>query len=250
MKVFVYHSPELVPVAKVADCAIAVDVLRATTTIATALAAGAEAVQVFSDLDQLLATSNAWPSEHRIRVGERGGKIVPGCDMGNSPFDCTPERVKDCRLFMSTTNGTRSLERIQGAKTVLAGALVNRAAVAKYVYSLNPQTVWIVASGWEGSYSLEDTACAGAIAHSLLAATGISAPEFAGNDETLAAIALYRAYQDDLLPLLHQASHGQRLLSLNCQEDLKYCAQTDLLDVLPLQQEIGVLTSQSSPAME
>jgi 2-phosphosulfolactate phosphatase len=243
MKVFVYHTPELVPENQSPDCAIAVDVLRATTTIATALAAGAEAVQVFSDLDLLLQASESWPIQQRIRVGERGGQTVAGFEMGNSPFDCTPERVKDCRLFMSTTNGTRSLERVQAAKTVLAGALVNRAAVVHYLKQHAPETIWIVASGWEGSYSLEDTVCAGAIAASLLINPVLSATALAGNDETLAAIALYQQHQDDLVSLLHQASHGQRLLKLKGEADLQYCAQLDLLDVLPIQQQAGILVN-------
>ncbi|MDS3861145.1 2-phosphosulfolactate phosphatase family protein [Thermosynechococcaceae cyanobacterium BACA0444] len=243
MQVYIYHTPERVPPDWVPDCAIAVDVLRATTTIATALAAGAEAVQVFSDLEDLEQVSQAWPAEQRIRVGERGGKKVEGFDLGNSPFDCTPERVKDCRLFMSTTNGTRSLARIQSAKIVLAAALVNRAAVVNYVHQLYPPTVWIVGSGWEGAYSLEDTVCAGAIAHSLWMLTGLSVAEFAGNDETVAALALYRHYEHDLLSLFHQASHGQRLLKLGSLDDLKYCAQTDILDVLPIQTEPKVLVA-------
>jgi len=242
MKLFVYHTPELTPTDTVPDCAIAVDVLRATTTIVTALAAGAEAVQAFSDLEKLLQASEAWPAERRIRVGERGGQTVAGFDMGNSPFDCTPERVGGRRIFMSTTNGTRSLQRVEMAKTVLAAALINRQAVVQHLQAHQPDTVWIVGSGWEGSYSLEDTVCAGAIAHSLL-----SHPEdinqLAGNDETVAAIALYQQFQDNLLSLLHQASHGKRLLKLDRYEDLKYCAQTDLLDVLPVQRELGVLVS-------
>jgi 2-phosphosulfolactate phosphatase len=246
MKICVYHVPELVPTdAFQPDCAIAVDVLRATTTIATALNAGAEAVQVFSDLDLLLQTSAAWPSHKRIRVGERGGKTVDGFDMGNSPFDCTSERVAGKRLFMSTTNGTRSLERIRSAKTVLAAALINRATVAKYLYQRQAETIWIVGSGWEGSFALEDTVCAGAIAHSLAIATGIPLEDLAGNDETVAAISLYRHYQDNLVGLLQQASHGKRLLKLNCLEDIKYCAQTDILDVLPIQTEPGVLVNQN-----
>ncbi len=244
MKVFVYHTPELTPEVTVPDCAIAVDVLRATTTIATALAAGAEAVQTFSDLELLLQTSAAWPAEKRIRVGERGGKTVEGFDMGNSPFDCTPERVGGCRIFMSTTNGTRALQRIETAPVVLGAAFVNRQTVVQYLQAHQPQTIWIVGSGWEGSYSLEDTACAGAIAHSL----GFSSDKLeqvAGNDETTAAIALYQHYQNNLLSLLHQASHGQRLLKLDRHEDLKYCAQTDILDVLPIQREPGVLVHQA-----
>ena len=244
MKLFVYHTPELTPTVQAPECAIAVDVLRATSTIATVLAAGGEAVQVFSDLDQLIEVSEKWPPEKRLRAGERGGAKVPGFELGNSPLDCTPELVQGRRLFISTTNGTRALQRVQDSPNLLAAALINRAAVVQFLQELQPETVWIVGSGWEGSFSLEDTVCAGAIAHSLLEQTTLSLEELAGNDEVISAIALYSQWQDNLLGLLHQASHGQRLLRLDCQEDLKYCSQTDILDVLPIQQETGVLKSQ------
>ena len=83
MKIFVYHTPELTPTDTVPECAIAVDVLRATSTMATVLAAGGEAVQVFSDLDQLMAVSEQWPPEKRLRAGERGGAKVAGFELGN-----------------------------------------------------------------------------------------------------------------------------------------------------------------------
>ncbi len=244
MKLFIYHTPELTPTDKTPDCAIVVDVLRATSTIATVLASGGEAVQAFSDLDQLIGVSENWPPEKRLRAGERGGAKVTGFELGNSPLDCTPEVVKGRRLFISTTNGTRALQRVQDSPIVLAAALINRAAVVKFLLERQPEIVWIVGSGWEGSFSLEDTVCAGAIAHSLLAQSQISPAELAGNDEVISAIALYAQWQNDLLGLFHHASHGQRLLRLESHEDLKYCAQTDILDVLPIQQEPGVLKSQ------
>ena len=243
MKIFVYHTPELTPIDTVPECAIAVDVLRATSTMSTVLAAGGEAVQVFSDLNKLMTVSEAWPPEKRLRAGERGGAKVAGFDLGNSPLDCTADLVAGRRLFISTTNGTRALQRIENAPIVLAAALINRAAVVKFLLEKQPETVWIVGSGWEGSYSLEDTVCAGAIAHSIWQKTNSSLEEISGNDELIGAIALYSQWQNDLLGLLHQASHGQRLLRLECLEDLKYCSQTDILDVLPIQKEPGVLKS-------
>ncbi|MDF5729222.1 MAG: 2-phosphosulfolactate phosphatase family protein [Rhizonema sp. PD38] len=243
MKLFVYHTPELTPTDEVPECAIAVDVLRATTTMATVLAVGGEAVQVFSDLDQLLQKSESWPAQKRLRAGERGGAKVTGFDMGNSPLDCTPERVQGKRLFISTTNGTRALQRVQNAKVVLAAALINRATVVEYLWQQQPETVWIVGSGWEGSFSLEDTVCAGAIAYSIMQKGNLSQDELAGNDEVISAIALYSQWQDNLLELFHLASHGKRLLRLDCLEDLKYCSQTDILDVLPMQREPGVLVN-------
>ncbi len=246
MKLFIYHTPELTPADKMPACAIAVDVLRATTTMATALNNGAEAVQVFSNLDKLMVESEKWPADKRIRAGERGGGKVDGFEMGNSPLDCTPEKVGGKRIFISTTNGTRALERVQSAAIVLTAALINRKSVVQFLLKEKPETIWIVGSGWEGSYSLEDTVCAGAIAQSLLAESllaesGIPAIEFAGNDEVYAAIALYLHWQDRLHELLERASHGQRLLGLGVIEDLKYCAQMDTLDVLPVQREPSVL---------
>ncbi len=241
MKLFIYHTPELTPTDTVPDCAIAVDVLRATTTMATVLAAGGEAIQVFSDLDTLMSVSASWDADKRLRAGERGGAKVEGFDLGNSPLDCTETLVKGRRLFISTTNGTRALQRVQSASAVLAAAFVNRAAAVNYLLAKQPETVWIVGSGWEGTYSLEDTACAGAIAYSVLQQANIPLDDLAGNDEVVGAIALYEQWRDRLVDLLHQASHGKRLLRLNCHEDIKYCAQMDVLDVLPIQQEPGVL---------
>ncbi|MFM7561252.1 2-phosphosulfolactate phosphatase family protein [Cylindrospermopsis raciborskii] len=246
MKIFVYHTPELTPTGEIPECAIAVDVLRATSTIATVLAAGGEAVQVFSDLNELIEVSEQWPAQKRLRAGERGGSKVAGFELGNSPLDCTAELVEGRRLFISTTNGTRALKRIENAPIVLAAALINRSAVVKFLLEKQPQSIWIVGSGWEGSFSLEDTVCAGAIAHSVWQKTGLELDEIAGNDEVTSAIALYEQWQDNLIGLFHQASHGKRLLRLECVEDLKYCSQTDILDVLPLQKQPGVLTSHNA----
>ncbi len=241
MKFSVYHTPELVPSDRLPDCAIVVDVLRATSTIATALNAEAEGVQVFSDIHELMSVSEAWSADHRLRIGERGGKTVEGCDAGNSPLECTPGRVKDARIFMSTTNGTRALKCVQSAPVVLTAAFINRAAVVRYLQAKQPKTVWIVGSGWEGSFSLEDTACAGAVVEGVVKESGRSLEELAGNDEAVAAVSLYRHFQGDLLSLFKHASHGQRLLKLNLLDDLNYCAQTDVLDILPMQKEQGVL---------
>ncbi|TVQ18289.1 MAG: 2-phosphosulfolactate phosphatase family protein [Leptolyngbya sp. DLM2.Bin15] len=243
MKLFVFHTPEQTPTDTRPDCAIAIDVLRATTTVATALEAGAEAVQAFSSIEQLMQASEAWPVEKRLRAGERGGAKVQGCDLGNSPLDCTVDRVIGRRLFLSTTNGTRCLERIQSAQTVLTAALVNRATVSRYLHRHQPETVWLVGSGWEGSYSLEDTVCAGAVLHHLRQLMNTE-HVITGNDEAIASLALYEQWQSRLLDLLSAASHGHRLLRLDGMEDLKYCAQLDTLDVLPIQTEPGLLVKQ------
>ena len=236
MKLFVYHTPEQTPAINTADCSIVIDVLRATTTMVTALSVGAEAVQVFIDLDTLMAVSEKWNSAKRIRAGERGGSKVEGFDFGNSPLDCTAEGMMGKRLFVSTTNGTRAFQRVQDSPTVLGAALINRHEVVKYLVETKPETIWIVGAGWEGTYALEDTVCAGAIAHLLMDKLGLSLSD-------IAAIALYKTWQNDLLELLNHASHGQRLLQLDAHEDMAYCATIDSVNCLPIQREKSVLVA-------
>ncbi len=241
MKLFIYHAPEETPTSEMPECAIAVDVLRATTTMARVLADGGEGVQFFSDLDKLVEVSEKFPADKRLRAGERGGAKVPGFDLGNSPLDCKREVVEGKRLFISTTNGTRALQRIQEAQIVITGAFVNLTTVVEYLIKNKPENVWIVGSGWQGTYSLEDTACAGAIAYHLLEKMKLSIDDIAGNDEVIGAMALYSQWKDDLFKMFKHASHGKRLLGLDCNDDLKYCSRIDVLDVLPMQQEPGVL---------
>jgi 2-phosphosulfolactate phosphatase len=139
-------------------------VLRATTTIAWSLQNGAEAIQAFADLAALEVAAAAWPADQRLRAGERGGQRVEGYDLGNSPLAVTPELVGGKRIFMSTTNGTRSLAAVREVPLLLTACLPNRTAVARRLIEQDAQTVWIVGSGWEGDYSLEDSLAAGAVA--------------------------------------------------------------------------------------
>lgn len=241
MKLFVYHTPESTPEDSLPTCAVVIDVLRATTTIATVLNSGAEAVQTFSDIEKLMQVSQQWLPEKGIRAGERGGAKVEGFDLGNSPLDCTPDVVADKRFFLTTTNGTRALQRVEKANTVITAAMINRQCAVDYLLKTQPETVWLVGSGWEGGYSLEDTVCAGAIAHALLKDETLEV----GNDEVIAATALYDQWRDNLLEMFHRSSHGQRLLRLNGDEDLQYCAKSDIMEVLPIQKEPGVLVKLS-----
>jgi 2-phosphosulfolactate phosphatase len=243
-----FHTSEAVPpVLPVAeggpDAAVAIDVLRATTTIAWSLENGAEAIQAFADLASLEAAAAAWPADQRLRAGERGGQRVEGYDLGNSPLAVTPERVGGKRIFMSTTNGTRSLAAVREVPLLLTACLPNRTAVARRLIERDARVVWIVGSGWEGDYSLEDSLAAGAVASAAMELAvaphrGVSC----GNDEMLAALALWQQWRHDTETCLRAASHGQRLIRLGDHDaDFACCAAVDSLTIVPLQAEPGVL---------
>ncbi len=243
-----FHTSEAVPAVRPVaeggpDAAVVIDVLRATTTIAWSLQNGAEAVQAFADLDSLEAAAAAWPAEKRLRAGERGGKRVEGYDLGNSPLAVTPKLVGGKRIFMSTTNGTRSLAAVQAVPLLLTACLPNRSAVARRLVESGAERVWIVGSGWEGDYSLEDSLAAGAVASAAMErAVAPHVGVRCGNDEMLAALALWQQWRHDTETCLRAASHGQRLMGLgNHDEDFACCAAVDTLTLVPRQGEPGVL---------
>ncbi len=235
-----FHVAADVPKGKLPDAAVVIDVLRATTTIAFALHNGAESVQVFDNLDDLRQTANKWPESSRLLLGERGGKRVEGFDLGNSPLTVGTEQVSGKRLFMSTTNGTRSLHRVRDVQSLYTMALANRQAVVEQLLKEGFEEVWIVGSGWEGTYSLEDSLAAGALIESLIQ-NSFNAVDVM-NDELSSALALWEKWKDDVLGCLRLSTHGKRLLRIGDHErDLKCCATLDELLIVPTQSSPGIL---------
>ena len=152
----------------------------------------------------------------------------------------TPDTVQGKRLFMSTTNGTRALDRARSVPLLVTAALPNRRAVVERLLDAKPDSIAIIGSGWEGSYSLEDSLAAGAVG-SLLIERSNGAVQVA-NDEMTAALALWSQWKHDPEACLRTASHGQRLMRLgNHDADFSCCAALDQLDVVPTQHEPGIL---------
>ncbi len=234
-----YHVAHAVP-QNDSEVAVVIDVLRATTTIAWALTNGADSIQVFSDLTLLKKEAMKWNSDKRLMLGERGGKKMEGFDLGNSPKKVTRELVAGKRLFMSTTNGTRAFEKVKDKKILLSMALTNRKAVAERIISINESNILILGSGWEGSYSLEDTLAAGALASYLVENSNITINIM--NDELNAALALWDFWKGDILKCLKTTTHGKRLTSIgDFEDDFRCCAQLDCLNIVPMQVEENVI---------
>ena len=241
MKLSYFSVAGDVPSGIIPESSVVIDVLRATTTIAWALENGADSVQVFADIDELKNEAKSFSEKDKILVGERGGKKLDGFDLGNSPLGVSAENVRGKRVFMSTTNGTRSLHRVRESISLYTMALPNRKAISERLKSDNPNEVWIVGSGWEGSYSLEDSLAAGALASILI--DQLDSVQVL-NDELMASIALWKTWENDVEGCLRIASHGQRLAGIgNHDDDFACCASLDNLSVIPKQTEMGILRS-------
>ena len=162
-QVSVHLLPSLIPPSGLeGGCAVVIDLLRATTTICHALAAGARAVVPCGDIDEARRVAARFPREQVLLAGERNCVKIDGFDLGNSPGDCTPERVQGRTLVMTTTNGTLALGRATAAERVLAGSLVNLNAVAASAEE-DERPLHLVCAGTAGAVTGDDVLCAGAI---------------------------------------------------------------------------------------
>ena len=252
-----WHCHELFhrmpPGAVAGGIAVVIDVLRASTTIATALAHGAAAVRpvpTIAEARRLAAAAGG----SALLGGERGGLRIAGFDLGNSPREYTRDRVAGRAIVITTTNGTAALAACREAREVVVGALVNRAAVAAAVRRLaaasGSDAVHLVCAGTDGDVTAED----------VLAAGGVLAAG-AGPDDRLdaAATAARDSFRrlaggGDPAAALGRALRGSRgganLVALGMEADLGACAALDTLRVVPrLDPATGRLT-EMVPATE
>jgi len=216
-----------------------VDVLRATTTIATALHSGAAGVIPVDDPAGAIALSQRLGRDRVLLCGEQDSERIEGFDLDNSPASFTPEAVAGKTLIMTTTNGTRALRAVSGAASVRAAALVNRTAVADAL-SHEDGDVLIVCAGEAGGFALEDAIGAGALVDALL--TSISDVEL--RDGARAAALLYRSVATRLADAIASADHAQYLAHKGFARDVTRCAAVDTLGVVPILRD-GILVATS-----
>ncbi len=208
--------------------AVVIDVLRATSTILTALANGAEAVVPFLTPEEAFETARKEPGRRFVLGGERNAVRISGFDLGNSPLEYTPERVAGRPVLLTTTNGTRAIRQASEAEALLTASFLNAPAVARELHRLG-KDVAICCAGTRGQFSLEDTACAGAI----LAALREMRNGLVTNDLGHVAAELYRRHEGRMLDVLRRSEHGQNLFSLGLEADLIYCSQFGTFDLIP-----------------
>jgi 2-phosphosulfolactate phosphatase len=210
------------------------DILRATTSIVTALANGAEAVIPVETIAEAVALRKA--DARLLLAGERDGLRIGAAlsggvefDLGNSPREFTRERVAGRTVAMTTTNGTRGLKACQGADAVFAASFLNLETVAQAVQARDAAKVLLVCSGTYEEASYEDTLAAGALADRLW--NDVEENEIA--DSAQIARNIYLAARADLLADMKHARNGRRLLAMpDLAADVPFCLQRDVQPLL------------------
>ncbi len=209
---------------------VIIDVLRASSTIVTALANGCRGFIPILSPDQVKKKAEQLEKERVLLGGEREGIKIEDYDLGNSPREYKIEAVKDKTIIFSTTNGVKTLEMVKGAHRVIIGSFLNLQAVCNYCANYKGD-ISIICAGKEGKFSLEDAACAGMLIDSLKNVLSDTCQE---SDANLTARLLYKKFGNNILEILQKSQHGQYLESIGLDEDLKFCSQLDFFRIVPV----------------
>ncbi|MEO7456656.1 MAG: 2-phosphosulfolactate phosphatase [Gemmatimonadaceae bacterium] len=231
----VYGVPQLAPQDVQGRVVAVIDVLRASTTIATALSNGARAIIPVESPDDAVTRSKQLERGAYKLAGERRMLKMEGFDLGNSPLEHTREAVEGKTIVLNTTNGTKALLAVQGARDVVVASYVNLTAVSAMLRSAlrGGADITLVCAGHERQFALEDAACAGRYVHSVSKRlTGVEI-----NDAGFAASLIDKKYGDNLMRLFNTAVHGRALAAAGFGEDLSACAAVDSTPVIPIYQD-------------
>ena len=207
------------------DLVVVLDVLRATSAICTAIEHGVKEIIPVATVEE----ARELQAKGYIAAAERGGQIVEGFDLGNSPYSYMDPQLKGKSVVLTTTNGTKAIDMARSKETVVVGALNNLNALCDWLIE-QERDILVLGSGWKDKFNLEDTICGGAIADQCLA----SGKFYADEDSTVAAKFIFRSSRDNMFAFLKASSHRRRLRALNLNEDVKYCLTPNNCKAIPV----------------
>ena len=211
-----------------------IDVLRASTSIAAALANGARAVVPLETSDEVVMRSKALERADVLLAGERRMRPIPGFDLGNSPSEFKREVVEGKTILMTTTNGTGAIASAAGARDVVIASYVNYTAVLTMLRTAlrGGTDITLVCAGRERQFALEDAGCAGRfVANVSKRLIGVTM-----NDAAQTCALIDRRYEQ-IAKLFEASEHGRALREAGFEDDLTACAEVDSYSVIPLYQD-------------
>lgn len=226
---FTVLSPSLLSLYDLSNSVVVIiDILRATSTIATALFNGAKEIIPVDSVAECIRLSKQMDA---ISAGERDGQIAEGLQYGNTPFTYTSEFINGKTLVLTTTNGTRLLHQAldANAQEIITGAFSNFSAVCEYLLSQNKNVI-LACAAWKNRINIEDTLFAGAVINNIKDQFEVKC------DASQIASAMHRDANDNLFEFMKSsnASHYDRLMGFGLEEDIRYCLTTNKANVLSI----------------
>lgn len=206
---------------------VVIDVLRATSTIATALYNGAREIIPVDSVQRCIQLGTQIEC---ITAGERDGQIAPGLQHGNSSFEYPESFIKGKILVLTTTNGTKLLHMAlaKGATEIVTGAFLNLSAVCDHLIGMKKNVI-LGCAAWKDKPNLEDTLFAGAVVSQVKEHFSINC------DASHMAENLYGMAKEDMFEFMkaNNASHYHRLMNFGLERDIRHCLTSDLANILP-----------------
>ena len=226
---FTSLSPALIHLYDVSSSIVVIiDVLRATSTIATALHNGAKAIVPVDSVAECIRIGKQIDA---ITAGERDGQIAEGLENGNSPFEYSEKFIGGKTLVLTTTNGTKLLHMAldKGAKEIITGSFPNLSAVCSHLVKRN-ENVILACAAWKDKINIEDSLFAGAVIQNIQEHFTIEC------DSSQMALTMYNNAKEDMYAFMkkNNASHYRRLTGFGLEKDIRYCLTADSANVLPL----------------
>jgi 2-phosphosulfolactate phosphatase len=210
---------------------VIIDVLRASTSICTAFKNGVKSIIPVAGIEE----AKEYKKNGFTVAAERNGIKLDFADMGNSPFNFTPETVKGKDIVYSTTNGTQAINIVRDNEDVIIACLNNLSSAVKWL-SAKDRNVLLLCSGWKQKFSLEDAVCAGALTEELLIY-----PEYKIHcDSAAASLDLWHTAKKNLGGYMEKAMHRHRLKRFGLDDVLEYTFAINTVDVVPILRD-GVL---------
>jgi len=207
---------------------VAIDVLRASNTIITALNNGAKEIVPVGSVEFAVKISGGMFGGYTLIGGERNTKKIDGFALGNSPLEYSEEVVAGKSIILYTTNGSKAIVKAKFAENLFVCSFANLTAIAKHLIKLN-KDFEILCAGRNNSFSLEDAICAGALISKIQALK--DKPEL--NDTAKASVVLKKSFGKSILTMLKSTEHGKVLLENQFEEDIKHCSHVDNVNVIP-----------------
>jgi len=242
MKLDVIVSPAFLKEDDLKGCLCAVvDVLRATSTVTTALVAGAAAMHPCLSIDEAKDSAAAFGRDRSLLGGEEKGQFIAGFDLGNSPLEyLTAEVIRGKDIFFYTSNGTGAIRKAyeRCELPVYIAALINASAVSlevvKAAGSHRVEGIVVLCSGRYGNPSAEDLFCAGLIVEQITAGLRKDGADPELMDGANIAAGFAAANRGHSYDILASSDHGRYLLTLGFSRDLDFAARLDTYDAVPV----------------
>jgi 2-phosphosulfolactate phosphatase len=209
---------------------VVIDALRATSTMTVAFENGCSAFIPVATVEE--ARELAARNPDFLLAGERRAVALPGFDLGNSPRDFRPEKVRGKVVVMTTTNGTRALVASRRGAEIFIGSFLNLGALTRRLVEAG-RDILIACAGEKDVFCLEDTVCGGAIVERL-EKTGLPVSK---SDAAAAAKVLFEQCEGDVYGALCDCEWGQYLEGVGMGKDVRICARIDSSSLVPVYRE-------------